>query len=49
MELSATSTSTIFKLLIMQLFPSSNHFIPLWSKYSPLQHVLKHPQSMFLS
>jgi hypothetical protein len=28
--------------------PSSNHSIPLWSKYSPQHPVLKHPQLMFL-
>jgi hypothetical protein len=33
----------------MQLFPTSRHFISLWSKYSPQHPVLKHPQSMFLS
>jgi hypothetical protein len=36
------------KLLIMQFYPTSCHFISLWSKYSPLHPVLKHPQSMFL-
>jgi hypothetical protein len=32
----------------MQLSPSSHHSIPLWSKYSPLHPVPKHPQFMFL-
>jgi hypothetical protein len=36
------------KLLIMQFSPTSCHFIPLRSKYSPQHSVLKHPQSMFL-
>jgi hypothetical protein len=36
------------KLLIMQFSPTSCHFIPLRSKYSPEHSVLKHPQSMFL-
>jgi hypothetical protein len=32
--------------LIMQFYPTSYHFIPLWSKY--FQHSFhKHPQSMF--
>jgi hypothetical protein len=35
----------VMKLLIMQLSPTSCHFISLRSKYSP---VLKHPQSMSL-
>jgi hypothetical protein len=33
------------KLLIVQLSPFSRHLIPLWSKYSPYNPVLKHPQS----
>jgi hypothetical protein len=32
----------------MQFSPTSYHFIPLRSKYSPQRPVLKHPQSMFL-
>jgi hypothetical protein len=36
------------KLLVMQFSPTSCHFIPLWSKYSPHHPVLKHPQSTFL-
>jgi hypothetical protein len=35
------------KLLIMQFSPTSCHFIPLWSKYSPQHPVFKHPQSTF--
>jgi hypothetical protein len=38
----------VMKLLIMQFFPTSHHFIPLRSKYSPQHTVLKHSQSMFL-
>jgi hypothetical protein len=38
----------IAKLLIMQLSPPSQHFIPLRSKYSPQHPVLKHPPSMVL-
>jgi hypothetical protein len=34
------------KLLIMQFSPTSYHFIPLRSKYSPQQPVLKYPQSV---
>jgi hypothetical protein len=30
---------------ITQFSPSSCHFIPLWSKYSPRHPVLKHPQT----
>jgi hypothetical protein len=36
------------KLIIMQFSPTCYHAILLWSKYSPQQPVLKHPQSMFL-
>jgi hypothetical protein len=32
--------------LIMQFSPASYYFIPLRSKHSPQQPVLKHPQSM---
>jgi hypothetical protein len=32
----------------MQLSPPSNHSIPLWTKYSPQDPVLKHPQFIFL-
>jgi hypothetical protein len=35
----------IMKLLTVQLSPFSRYFIPLRSKYSPQQPVLKHPQS----
>jgi hypothetical protein len=38
----------IMKLLVRYFSPSSCHFIPLWSKYSPQHPVLKHPQFMFL-
>jgi hypothetical protein len=38
----------VMKLLIMQFSPTSYHFIPLWSKYSPQHPVLKHPESIFL-
>jgi hypothetical protein len=38
----------VMMLPLMQFSPASCHFIPLWSKYSPQHHVLKHPQSMFL-
>jgi hypothetical protein len=38
----------VTKLPFKQLFPTSCHFIPLWSKYSHLHPVLKHPQSMLL-
>jgi hypothetical protein len=34
----------VMKLLIMQFSPTSCHFIPLRSKYSPQHPVLKHPQ-----
>jgi hypothetical protein len=37
------------KLLIMQSFPASRHYLRLWSKYSPQHPVLLHPQSMLLS
>jgi hypothetical protein len=30
----------------MQFSPTSNHFVPLWSKHSPQPLVLKHPQSV---
>jgi hypothetical protein len=33
----------------MQSFPSSQHFLPLRSKYSPQHPVLKHPQFMVLA
>jgi hypothetical protein len=36
------------KLLTMQFPPISRHIIPLRSKYSPQQPVLKHSQSVFL-
>jgi hypothetical protein len=36
------------KLLIVQLPPFSCHLIPLWSKYSPYDPVLKHPQYMLV-
>jgi hypothetical protein len=39
-------TIQVMKLLIMQLPPTSYHFIPLRSKYFPQYSVLKHPQSM---
>jgi hypothetical protein len=35
------------KLLIMQFFPTSYHFMLLRSKYSPQHPVLKHLKSMF--
>jgi hypothetical protein len=38
----------VTKHLIMQFPPISRASIPLRSKYSPQQPVLKHPQSMFL-
>jgi hypothetical protein len=38
----------VMTLLIMQLSPTSSHFISLRSKYFPQQSVLKHPQSTFL-
>jgi len=31
----------------MQSYPAYRHFLPLRSKYSPQQPVLKHPQYMF--
>jgi hypothetical protein len=37
-------TVQVMKLLIMQFSPTSYHFIPLWSKYSPQHPALKHPQ-----
>jgi hypothetical protein len=37
----------IMKLLIMQFYPASCHFILLRSKYSPQHPVLKHTQSAF--
>jgi hypothetical protein len=39
----------VMKLLIIQIFPTSCHFISLRSVYSPQHPVLKHPQSMFMS
>jgi hypothetical protein len=36
------------KFLIMSLFPTSCHFINVWSKYSLQKPVLKHPQSTFV-
>jgi hypothetical protein len=36
------------KLLVIQLSLPSRHSIPLWSKYSPQHHVLKHTQFMCL-
>jgi hypothetical protein len=36
----------IMKFLIVQLPPLSRHLIPLRSKYSSQNPVLKHPQSM---
>jgi hypothetical protein len=38
----------VMKLLVMQAFPPSLHFIPLQSKYSPQHTVFKHPQSLSL-
>jgi hypothetical protein len=32
----------------VQSSPSSRHFLPLRSRYSPQHPVLIHPQSMFL-
>jgi len=37
------------KLLIMQSFPTSRHFLAFRSKYSPQELVLEHPQSVFFS
>jgi len=37
------------KLLIMQSFPTSCHFLPLRSKYSALHPVLKDRQSTFFT
>jgi hypothetical protein len=31
------------KLLIIHFYPTSYHFVPLRSKYSPQHPVLKHP------
>jgi hypothetical protein len=36
------------QLLIMQFSPTSCHFIPLWSKYSPKHPVFKYPQNRVL-
>jgi hypothetical protein len=36
------------KLLFMEFSPTSRHFIPPPSRYSPQHPVLKHLQSMFL-
>jgi hypothetical protein len=36
------------KHLIMQISPTSCHFVSVRSKYSPQHPVLKHPQSVFL-
>jgi hypothetical protein len=36
------------ELLNMQSPPTSCHYLSLWSKYSPLHPVLKHPQAVFL-
>jgi hypothetical protein len=41
-------TVPVMKLLITRFSPSSCHFIPLRSKYSPQHPVLKHHRSMFL-
>jgi hypothetical protein len=38
----------VMKLHIMQFSSTSFHLIYHQSKYSPQQHVLKHPHSMFL-
>jgi hypothetical protein len=35
----------VMKLLIMHFSPTTCHFIPLRSKYSPQHPVLKHPQN----
>jgi hypothetical protein len=37
------------KLLIMQFYQTSYHFIPLRCKYSPQHPVLKYPQSELLT
>jgi hypothetical protein len=37
------------KLLILQFFPTSCHFLSTRSKYPPQHPALKHPQSMFVS
>jgi hypothetical protein len=37
----------VLKLLIMQISPTSRHFISLRSKYSPQHPVLKHPYSIY--
>jgi hypothetical protein len=39
----------IMTLLIVQLTPFFRHIIPLRSKYSPQNPVLKHPQSLLFS
>jgi len=39
----------VTKLLTMQSSPSSRHFLPLRSKYSPQNPVLKHPESVCFS
>jgi putative component of membrane protein insertase Oxa1/YidC/SpoIIIJ protein YidD len=36
------------KILIVQFYPASCYFIPVWSKYSHQCPVLKCIQSMFL-
>jgi hypothetical protein len=36
------------RIQVMKLSPTSCHFIRLWSKYSPQQPFIKHPQSVFL-
>jgi hypothetical protein len=41
-------STQVMKLLIMQSYPVSRHFLPLRSKYSPQPPVLKHSQSMFI-
>jgi hypothetical protein len=35
----------VMKLLTMQFYPTSYHFIPLRSRYSPQHPFLQHPQS----
>ena len=39
----------IIKLLVTQSPPFSRYLVPPTSKYSPQQHILKHPQLPFLS
>jgi hypothetical protein len=34
------SEEYVMKFIIMQFSPTSSHFIPLWSKYSPQNRVL---------